>query len=145
MISLQTIETQLDAWNARDEDVLGQADFLLGHAEQTMENWLVAHDREPTLDQKEGSRLLALHRQSAKGDPSFNACRETCRELVYRYNMVHSEPDAVETRQRLEMMRRLAHHLVLFNSGKLQNAGLGEFCCSSKPLRQVPQEQADLN
>ncbi len=31
----------------------------------------------------EGFRLLALHRQGARGDPSFNACRETCRELVY--------------------------------------------------------------
>jgi hypothetical protein len=26
-------------------------------------------------------------------------------------------------------------HLVLFIDGKLENAGLGEFCCASRPLR----------
>jgi hypothetical protein len=29
----------------------------------------------------------------------------------------------------------VARHLVLFIDGKLENAGLGEFCCSSRPLR----------
>ena len=50
--------------------------------------------RRPTAT-VEGFRLLALHRQGARGDPSFNACRETCRELVYHRNCVLPRaPDA---------------------------------------------------
>jgi len=33
------------------------------------------------------------------------------------------------------MMAMIAMHLYLFVSGKLQSAELGEFCCSSRPLR----------
>ena len=44
----------------------------------------------PTRARVEGFRLLALHRQGAQGDPSFNACRETCRELVYHHNLVRA-------------------------------------------------------
>ena len=33
------------------------------------------------------------------------------------------------------MMGLVSKHLYLFISGKLQVAGLGEFCCSSKPIR----------
>ena len=36
----------------------------------------------------ESFRLLALHRQGARGVPSFNACRETCREIAYHYNLL---------------------------------------------------------
>ena len=88
-----------------------------------------------TPDEREGFRLLALHRQGAKGEPSFNACRETCRELVYHYNLITLEPGHAETEKRLEMMRLIAMHLYLFVSGKMQVQGLGEFCCASKPLR----------
>ena len=65
----------------------------------------------PTEETSEGFRLLAPHRQGARGDPSFNACRETCRELAYH------------------------HNLALFIGGKLENAKMGEFCCAAKPLR----------
>jgi hypothetical protein len=30
----------------------------------------------------------------------------------------------------------VAKHLALFVGGKLETAGLGEFCCSSRPLHQ---------
>ncbi len=80
-------------------------------------------------------RLLALHRQGAKGDPSFNACRETARELAYHYNLITLEPDHPDTPKRVMPAAMVARHLCLFISGKMEVAGLGEFCCSSRPLR----------
>lgn len=139
MTTLQALETQIENWSPCAVDPVGEAETFLKQAEAVMENWLTAHAQTPTHATKEGFRLLALHRQGAKGDPSFNACRDTCRELVFRYNLVKLEPNSEETQPRLEMMRRLVHHLVLFISGKLQESGLGEFCCSSRPLRQLPQ------
>ena len=111
------------------------ADTLLKLGEDVLVNWIEAKGVEATTETREGFRLLALHRQGAKGDPSFNACRETTRELAYRYNVatgVFAEGDKLQS---LEMMRHLVRHLFLFISGKMQEEGLGEFCCSSKPLR----------
>ncbi|MFZ5608766.1 MAG: hypothetical protein ACOY99_04055 [Pseudomonadota bacterium] len=108
---------------------------LLHLGEAVLEQWLAARGEEATQDLKEGFRLLALHRQGAKGEPSFNACRETCRELAYHYNLVTMAPDHPDTAQRLAMMRLVANHLYLFIAGKMEVAGLGEFCCSAKPLR----------
>ena len=108
---------------------------LLALGEEVLEHWINARAQEPTCAQREGFRLLALHRQGAKGDPSFNACRETCRELVYHYNLVNLDPGHDEVDKRAEMMRLVAMHLYLFISGKMQVAGLGEFCCASKPIR----------
>ena len=51
--------------------------------ERVLERWLEARGETPTAARREGFRLLALHRQGARGDPSFNACRESCRELAY--------------------------------------------------------------
>ena len=89
----------------------------------------------PAEETREGFRLLALHRQGAKGDPSFNACRETCREIAYHYNLVASRDVYSDITDRLIMMQMVSKHLFLFVSGKMQVGGLGEFCCSSKPLR----------
>lgn len=108
---------------------------LLCAGEEILETWIVAHGETPTDETREGFRLLALHRQGAKGDPSFNACRETCRELAYHYNIVRLGGEAKDPQGALRMMRFVARHLYLFISGKLEEAGLGEFCCSSKPLR----------
>ena len=113
----------------------GSAAEYLRAGEEVLEHWCLGRGFDPTSDQKEGFRLLALHRQGAKGEPSFNACRETCRELVYHYNLITLEPEHAETQKRLEMMRLIAMHLYLFVSGKMQVEGLGEFCCASKPLR----------
>ena len=111
------------------------ADELLQLSEEVIEHWVVARGEEPTSDKREGFRLLALHRQGAKGDPSFNACRETCREIVYHYNLVTMQSEHAETTNRLEMMKMISNHLYLFVSGKMQVAELGEFCCSAKPIR----------
>jgi hypothetical protein len=109
---------------------------LLALGEAVLEHWVRARGREPTHDQREGFRLLALHRQGADKDPSFNACRETCRELAYHYNLLTLEPEAEESRQRARMMALVANHLYLFISGKMESEKLGEFCCSSRPVRE---------
>lgn len=110
---------------------------LLAIGESVLEAWVRARGDAPTDARKEGFRLLALHRQGARGDPSFNACRETCRELVYHYNLIALEPDHPDTGHRLTLAAMIARHLLLFVGGKLEVAGLGEFCCSSRPLRAV--------
>jgi hypothetical protein len=122
-------------------DIKAAAEGLLRASEEVIEHWVTARGEVPTEDQREGFRLLALHRQGAKGDPSFNACRETCREVVYHYNLVTMEPDHSDITDRLYMMGLVSKHLYLFISGKLQVAGLGEFCCSSKPIRSASESQ----
>ena len=109
---------------------------LLREAESVLEEWLRARGEAPTSETSEGFRLLALHRQGARGVPSFNACRETCREIAYHYNLLCAEPDHALSARRQLMMAMLAKHLALFVSGKMQVEGLGEFCCASRPLRQ---------
>jgi len=108
----------------------------LSHAEAILQAWVLAHDGVPTNERKEGFRLLALHRQGAKGIPSFNACRESCREIVFQHNVVAASDQEAEQESALRLMTMVVRHLALFVSGKLQVAGLGEFCCASKPLRQ---------
>ncbi len=108
---------------------------LLSLGESVLEQWIAAKGEIPTRETKEGFRLLALHRQGAKGDPSFNACRETARELVYHYNLVTLEPAHPEAAKRVRLAAMVAKHLALFVGGKMEVAGLGEFCCSSKTLR----------
>jgi hypothetical protein len=107
---------------------------LLALGEEVLEHWVTAKGQEPTTDKWEGFRLLALHRQGSKGDASFNACRETCRELVYHYNLITMEPEHPEVLQRQKMMAMVSNHLFLFVSGKLQAQELGDFCCSSRDL-----------
>jgi len=106
---------------------------LLQEAESVLEEWLRARGEVPTSEKSEGFRLLALHRQGARGVPSFNACRETCREIAYHYNLL-GESDG-KTKYREQMMGLLVEHLKLFVRGKLEVEGLGDFCCSSRPLR----------
>jgi hypothetical protein len=112
------------------------ADELLVLGEAILEVWLAARGELPTSSAVEGFRLLALHRQGARGEPSFNACRETCRELVYHHNLVRLEPAHPHVARRLRLGAMVARHLQLFISGKLEVAGLGEFCCASRPLHQ---------
>jgi hypothetical protein len=117
--------------------VLGpeSAPELLSLGEEVLEHWVSAKGLVPTQEAREGFRLLALHRQGCADEPSFNACRETCRELAWHYNLVTSDPGSEATPRRLSMMTMVANHLFLFVSGKLQVAGLGDFCCASRPLR----------
>ena len=116
-------------------DPVAAASRMVALGEAVLENWVTAQTRAPTRQTREGSRLLALHRQAAKGVPSFNACRETCREIAYHQNLIADDPDHPQIRRRLDMMRFLTQHLILFVGGKMEVEGLGEFCCSSRPLR----------
>ena len=116
-------------------DVDAAAAMLLQASEEVLEHWVTARGDIPTKDKREGFRLLALHRQGAKGDPSFNACRETCREIVYHYNLVTMRDELADITDRLCMLAMICNHLYLFVSGKMQVAELGEFCCSAKPIR----------
>ncbi len=73
------------------------ANELLLIGEAALEGWVLSRGEVPTHAKTEGFRLLALHRQGARGEPSFNACRETCRELVYHRNCVVAASDSAET------------------------------------------------
>jgi hypothetical protein len=140
-LNLEEIAARLDWMVAASDAALVAAapelaDELLRLGESVLEIWLSAHGETPTARTVEGFRLLALHRQGARGDASFNACRETCRELVYHHNLVVLEPAHADVARRLRLGAMVARHLVLFIGGKLEIAGLGEFCCASRPLRQ---------
>lgn len=135
MRSLNTIGRTLQ--DAIDGSAPVEPAALLALGEEVLEHWVTARGETPTDNEREGFRLLALHRQGANGNPSFNACRETCRELVYHYNLLTLNPDPDQETDRLRMMALVANHLFLFVSGKLETRQLGEFCCSSKPLHAV--------
>ncbi len=106
------------------------AEQLLKMGETILEHWLVAHDIKPTDEKWEGFRLLALHRQGAKHHPSFHACRETCRELIYQINLYHMK----NSPQQIAMAAVVALHLLLFIRGKMEINELGEFCCNSRTV-----------
>ena len=108
---------------------------LLALSEDVLAQWASARGFSPTRETREGFRLLALHRQGAQDVASFNACRETCREIAYHYNLLTLEPLDAATPKRLSMMTMLVRHLALFVTGKMEVEGLGEFCCASRPLR----------
>jgi hypothetical protein len=142
MRPLADIERRLDELEIEARgigpDVAAQ---LLALGEEALEHWITAKSLAPTQESREGFRLLALHRQGCTDDPSFNACRETCRELAYHYNLVTSDPTHAATPQRILMMTMVARHLYLFVTGKMQVAALGDFCCASRPIRQATGSQ----
>ena len=135
MRTLDDIGRELDALStAEDNHELARTCLALG--EEVLEHLVMARGAEPTHERREGFRLLALHRQGADKLPSFNACRETCRELVYHYNLLEQQPDHPDTAQRARLMGLVANHLYFFVSGKMETEELGEFCCSSRGLRE---------
>ena len=141
-LDIEGILLRLDEIDALpDDDVACKAEKLaaeqLKMGEVVLETWLIARNGVPKERLKEGFRLLALHAQGAKGVPSFNACRETCREIVYQYNVVAAAENDGDRVRALRMMIMVVRHLALFVSGKLEVAGLGDFCCASKPLHQT--------
>jgi len=123
-----------------DELLIGRSNDLalevLELGELTLKFWIISRGGIPTESKKEGFVILALHRQGAKGEPSFNACRESCREAVYQYNVILQSQDRQQTLSALKLLIMVVRHLALFISGKLEVAGLGDFCCASKPIRQ---------
>lgn len=119
--------------SALTDDPAERTAAMLAIAEAVIVRWLRAHGRTPTEARVEGYRLLALQRQGARRDPTFNACRESCRELIYQCNMARAYP--AEAARRLRLAAMVCRHLALFVFGKLETAALGEFCCASRPLR----------
>jgi len=135
MRTLDDIGRELDALStAEDNPELARTCLALG--EEVLEHWVTARGAEPTHERREGFRLLALHRQGADKLPSFNACRETCRELAYHYNLLMQQPDHPDAAQRARMMVLVANHLYLFVRGKMEVEELGDFCCASRPIRE---------
>ena len=133
MRSLEALERAIDA--APDAARAGdEAARLLGLAEEVLEAWIAARGGTPADDTREGFRLLALHHQGTRGVPSFNACRETCREIAWHFNLL-AGGHAGDAARTLAMMQLVVRHLALFVSGKMQVDGLGEFCCASRELR----------
>jgi hypothetical protein len=129
------LEADIDAIATGGMDPTLAAIALLACGEDAMARWIEGRGLLPTGEEREGFRLLALHRQGAKGEPSFNACRETCRELAYHYNLITADPAHADTRRRIVMAAMTAKHLCLFVSAKMQVEGIGEFCCAAKPMR----------
>ncbi len=132
----EAIEARMDAIAAHRAVVpaMAMTELLLLSCE-VMSLWVESRGQVPTHDTKEGFRLLALQRQGAKGEPSFNACRETARELVFHHNRILDEPDHRDTDKRIKLAAMVAKHLCLFVEGKMQVEGLGAFCCAAKPMR----------
>ena len=135
MRSVPDIGSRLTELIAKPPTVNDAAE-LLGLGEEILQHWVVAKGQQPTDAEREGFRLLALHRQGADKDPSFNACRETCRELIYHYNLLSQQAEHPESGQRARMMAWVANHLFLFISGKMEVQQLGDFCCASRPIRE---------
>lgn len=133
--SVAAIDAEIDTAVALDDPARATR-WLLDLAEEVLERWIVAHGEVPTREERETFRLLALHHQGTRGNPSFNACRETCREIAYHYNLLRAEPGDARRAQRQAMMGMLVRHLALFVFGKIEVDKLGEFCCASRPLRQ---------
>ncbi|WP_102224193.1 hypothetical protein [Acidimangrovimonas sediminis] len=141
-LTIGEIEARIDAIIATPNAMLmaeapALAEEMLSMGESILEAWLDARGETPTDETHEGFRLLALHRQGARGNPSFNACRETCRELVYHRNLILYDPAAADVAHAIRVGAMVVRHLALFIGGKLQADGLGEFCCSSRPIRRA--------
>ena len=134
MRAIADIEREIDAVPAAHA-AAAEARRLLALAEEVLEAWVLSRGGIPTQDEREGFRLLALHRQGAGDLPSFNACRETCREIAYHYNLLALPAPEGDARRRAAMMGLLVRHLALFAGGKLEVEGLGDFCCASRPIR----------
>jgi len=142
VMSIEDVRNRADAIVAASDETLARdavavADEFLAMGEAVLVAWLTAKGAEPTDAEVEGFRLLALHRQGAKDDPSFNACRETAREIVYHRNLVLHDPASPGVASTLRLGAMVVRHLALFIGGKLEEAGLGDFCCSSRPVRQA--------
>ncbi len=129
-----------------NSDTIAQrTEQLLADAQAAVTAWITAQGSEPTDDAVEGFQLLGLHRQAARLDPSFNACRESCRELIYQCNVASAAEDHAEQDKRLRLAAMVGDHIALFVAGKLETAGLGTFCCAARPVRATHDDDAAMN
>ncbi len=140
MRSFDDIEARIDQLAEAQTDARAAAAALLAVGEEILEHWIDARGGILGREKREGFRLLALHRQGAGGEPSFNACRETCRELVYHYNLIALDPEHPEVARRIKLAAMVAKHLCLFVGGKMVEAQIGEFCCASRDAHAAASE-----
>ena len=134
MRNFDAIEARIDLLDHGQSDACAAAQELLSLGEEVLEYWIEARGEIPCQEKREGFRLLALHHQGACGEPSFNACRETCRELVYHYNLIALASTHADIAHRIKLAAMVAKHLCLFVGGKMAAAEIGEFCCSSRNM-----------
>ena len=67
MKPLAQIESAIRESGGRVAEPVQAAAALLELAEAVLEHWIDARGERPTAEKREGFRLLALHRQGAKG------------------------------------------------------------------------------
>ena len=85
------------------------------------------------------SRAFACWRCSARALAATQASTPAAKPVASSSTTAISsalDPAHPDTARRLRLGAMVARHLALFIGGKLEVAGLGEFCCSSRPLRQ---------
>lgn len=107
-------------------------DRLLSMAEEVLVTWIISRGEPVEGYAVEGYWLLGLHRQGCRTSPAFAACREICREIVFRRNIALLYPE--EEAHAHRMMAMTVKHLALFVGGKLEQAGMGQFCCATHRL-----------
>ncbi|WP_444454757.1 hypothetical protein ACTTAI_05260 [Rhodobacter capsulatus] len=108
-------------------------DRLLSMAEEVLVTWIISRGEPVEVDAVEGHWLLGLHRQGCRATPGFSACRDICREIVFRRNIALLYPEEAPHAHR--MMAMTVKHLALFVGGKLEQAGLGQFCRASHRMQ----------
>ena len=113
------------------------ADELVGIGETILEIWLAAHGKTPT--RADGRRASACWRFIARAPGAMRASTPAARPAAswsITAILFVSIPCIPTRRGGCASAAMVARHLALFIGGKLEVAGLGEFCCSSRPLRQ---------
>ena len=101
-------------------------DRLLAMAEEVLVTWLILQGEAVESDVVEGHWLLGLHRQGVRANPGLGACRDTCREILFRRNIARLYPEEAAQAHRLMALR--VKHLAQFIGGKLDPSGLCDFC-----------------
>jgi hypothetical protein len=122
--TLDRIDMELAALEAtvaaRDADAL--ADVLepaIALVARTMRVWI---DNEGKPAPPAGADVLEVWKALVKGDPSWNAVRDNCRELVYYRNcLALGRADALPPAPH-RMAVRTARHIVLYVRSRAQRA-----------------------
>ncbi len=112
------------------------ADELLLIGETALESWVRSRGETPTEATVGGL-------PAAGAAPPGRARRAELQRLPRDLPRAGLSPQlrrrrdrCAETVRKLRLGAMVARHLVLFIDGKLETAGLGEFCCSSRAVRQ---------
>jgi hypothetical protein len=129
--SLQDIEDRLELLKMTlgmfaPEEPAPIAAELVQLSEEILEHWLLAKGETPAEQSDETLRLLALQTQCAATEPSFEACRSACLEVLDQGNLVAAEPEHAATVERLLVAVAAAFHLYSFVTSRMAEAGLRE-------------------